>query len=53
MNMNQAQQLFEAIMRGKGYADLSQTSSGKYRVAAVQMRWNYFRMGWEMKAVTP
>jgi len=50
--MNKAQQVFEALMRSKGYTDFDQSKSGKYTTPAMQVRWTYFRMGWEMKGVT-
>jgi hypothetical protein len=50
--MNKAQQVFEALMRSKGYTDFGQVKSGKYTTPAMQVRWAYFRMGWEMKGVT-
>ena len=51
--MNQAQRVFEAIMRGKGHADFSMTKQGRYTTPSLQMRWVYFQLGWEMRAVTP
>jgi hypothetical protein len=51
--MTQAQTIFEAIMRGKGHADFNMNANGRYSVPALQMRWSYFLLGWEMKAVTP
>jgi hypothetical protein len=51
--MSQAQVIFEAIMRGKGHTDFNMNANGKYSVPSLQMRWSYFQLGWEMKAVTP
>ena len=51
--MSKAQTVFEALMRSKGYTDFYQSKSGKYTVPAMQVRWAYFQLGWEMKAVTP
>jgi hypothetical protein len=51
--MTHAQVIFEAIMRGKGYTDFNMTRSGKYSIPSLQMRWSYFQLGWNMKAVTP
>ena len=48
--MTQAQKIFEAMMRAKGYTDFSQ-SKGKYTNPSVVMRWNYFLLGWEMRGV--
>jgi hypothetical protein len=47
--MSKMQQIFEAVMRGKGYTDFTQTPAGRYKAAAVQVRWSYFQMGWEMR----
>ena len=46
--MSKTQQVFEAIMRGKGMTDLTMRK-GKYTVPAMQARWNYFQLGWEMR----
>jgi hypothetical protein len=48
--MTKAQQVFEAMMRAKGYTDFTATK-GRYSVPALQTRWNYFLMGWEMRGV--
>ncbi len=48
--MNKAQQVFEAMMRSKGHTDFSETK-GRYNVPAMQTRWNYFLLGWEMRSV--
>lgn len=50
--MTQAQKVFEAIMRTKGHADFSMSDTGRYNVPALQVRWSYFQMGWELRAVT-
>jgi len=50
--MNKAQQVFEALMRSKGHTDFNMNATGKYSVPALQMRWSYFLMGWEMAKVT-
>lgn len=49
--MTQAQKVFEALMRSKGHADFNMHNN-KYRVPGLQVRWNYFQMGWEMAKVT-
>jgi hypothetical protein len=49
--MTKAQTVFEAIMRSKGYTDLTQ-KNGRYINPGLQTRWNYFQMGWEMRGVT-
>ena len=49
--MNQAQKTFEAIMRTRGHTDFSQVK-GRYINPNLQVRWNYFQMGWEMAKVT-
>jgi hypothetical protein len=50
--MSKAQKMFEAIMRVKGHTDFSMNKTGKYNVPALQMRWSYFQMGWEMCEVS-
>lgn len=50
--MTKAQRVFEAIMRVKGHTDFTMSSTGKYAVNGLQVRWAYFQMGWEMKEVT-
>ena len=49
--MNQARQVFEAIMRSKGHTKFERTSTGKYKHLSLQVRWNYFQLGWEMGQV--
>lgn len=49
--MTKAQQVFEALMRSKGYTDFHQSKSGKYIVPALQMRWVYYQLGWETRGV--
>lgn len=49
-HMSKAQQVFEAMMRAKGYTDFTATK-GRYSVPALQTRWNYFLLGWEMRGV--
>ena len=48
--MSKAQQVFEAMMRAKNYTDFSNTK-GRYNSPALQTRWNYFLLGWEMRGV--
>ena len=48
--MTQAQKVFEAMMRAKGYTDFSATK-GRYTSGGIQTRWNYFLLGWEMRGV--
>jgi hypothetical protein len=50
--MSKAQSVFEALMRSKGHTDFHQSKSGKYVVPAMQVRWAYFQLGWEMRGVT-
>ena len=49
--MSKAQQVFEALMRTKGYDDFTLVR-GKYVNPGLQVRWNYFLMGWEMRGVS-
>jgi hypothetical protein len=46
--MTQAQKVFEAVMRARGYEDFSM-AKGRYLNPSVQTRWNYFLLGWEMR----
>ena len=46
-----AQKTFEAIMKTNGHTDFSQNKTGKYVVPAIQTRWKYFLLGWEMRGV--
>lgn len=48
--MSKAQTVFEAIMRSKGHTDFAQ-AKGRYSNTNLQIRWNYFQMGWEMRGV--
>jgi hypothetical protein len=50
--MTRAQQVFEAIMATKGHSDFTMSAKGKYLVPALQTRWAYFQLGWEMREVT-
>ena len=49
--MNQCQKVFEAVMKAKGHTDFSMSGTGKYLNQAMQTRWNYFQLGWEMRGV--
>ena len=49
--MIKEQQVFEAIMRSKGQANFSKTHTGRYVLPAMQVRWSYFQLGWEMRGV--
>lgn len=48
--ISKAQMVFEALMRGRGYTDLSMVK-GKYTATTMQTRWIYFQLGWEMRGV--
>jgi hypothetical protein len=50
--MTQAQKMFEAIMRVKGHTDFEMSETGKYINTNLMVRWNYFKLGWEMREVT-
>ena len=43
--------IFEALMRSKGHTDFRLTKTGRYAVPAIQVRWSYFQLGWEMRGV--
>lgn len=49
--MTHCQKVFEAIMRTKGHEDFEMNAKGRYLVPALQTRWSYFQLGWEMKEV--
>ena len=45
--------MFLALMRAKGYTDKDfEMVKGRYVNPAMQTRWNYFLLGWEMKGTT-
>jgi hypothetical protein len=45
-----ARQVFTALMSAKGYTDADfKMEKGRYVNAAMQGRWNYFLLGWEMR----
>jgi hypothetical protein len=46
--MTKAQEVFEAMMIAKGHTDLTQVK-GRYTVPAIQTRWNYFILGWQLR----
>jgi len=47
-----ARQVFTALMASKGYTNVDLEMVGdKYKIAAIQGRWNYFLAGWEMRGV--
>ena len=46
--MSKRQQVFEAVMRVKGHTDFTVNKTGRYTNNALQVRWSYFQMGWEM-----
>lgn len=43
-------EIFEALMRVKGYTDFS-IKNNRYTNSNLQMRWQYFQLGWEMSKV--
>ena len=49
--MSKTKQVFEAIMKVKGHTDFTMRGD-KYVNPNLQVRWSYFRMGWEMHEVT-
>jgi hypothetical protein len=49
--MTKMRQVFEALMRSKGHTDFSRTRTDRYVVVAMQVRWSYFQLGWEMRGV--
>lgn len=47
--MSEAQRTFEAFMRSNNKTDFSKNEKGRYADAAMQTRWRYFQMGWELR----
>lgn len=48
-----AEKMFLALMRSKGFTDEDfKMNKGRYVNQAMQGRWLYFRLGWEMKGTT-
>ena len=45
--MNDARNVFEGLMRASGHTDFSRKKEG-YAKPALQTRWRYFLLGWEM-----
>lgn len=44
------EKIFYAVMRSRGYTDADfKMEKGRYVNAAMQGRWNYFLLGWEMR----
>lgn len=50
--MTHCQKIFESVMRTKGHTDFNMSPTGKYYNPSLQMRWNYFQLGWEMREAT-
>jgi hypothetical protein len=50
--MSKAQRMFESIMRTKGHSEFIMTETNKYVNGALQTRWLYFQLGWEMCEAT-
>ena len=51
MTIDKARRTFETIMRANGHDDFSMSETGKYLVPALQTRWKYFHLGWEMRGL--
>ncbi len=49
--MTEAQESFEAIMRVNGKNNFTKSESGRYIDSAMQTRWRYFLMGWELRGI--
>lgn len=45
-------QVFEACMRAKSYTNFDRLPNGQYVVSGLNIRWNYFRLGWEMRGLS-
>ena len=48
--VTKAQEVFEALMAAKGYTDFNKIKE-RYTSPAIQTRWNYFVLGWQMRGV--
>ena len=50
--MNEAQKVFETLMRANGYTEdeLKRKDQG-YANSSIQTRWKYFYLGWEMRTM--
>jgi hypothetical protein len=47
------EKIFHAVMRSRGYTDDDfKMEKGRYANPAMQSRWNYFLLGWEMRGAT-
>ena len=47
------EKMFLALMRAMGYTDEDfKMNKGRYISPAMQTRWLYFRLGWEMRGTT-
>lgn len=50
--MNEAQKVFETLMRGNGYSpDQLKRKDQGYALTSIQTRWKYFLLGWEMRGL--
>ncbi len=49
--MTNPRDIFEALMRGKGFTEFTRKKSGVYANPAMQTRWTHFQLGWEMRGV--
>ena len=44
------EKIFHAVMRSRGYTDDDfKMEKNRYANPAMQSRWNYFLLGWEMR----
>lgn len=48
--MENARKVFEAIMKTNGHTNFTKKNS-RYVVPAMQTRWKYFLLGWEMRGL--
>jgi len=49
--MTNAYKTFEAVMAANGHTDFTKSEAGRYLVPALQTRWKYFLLGWELRGV--
>ena len=50
--MNEAQKVFETLMRANGYSEAELKHKGQgYANSNIQTRWKYFYLGWGMRTM--
>lgn len=49
--MKEARKVFETILKANGHTNF-EIKNNKYIAPAMQTRWKYFLMGWQMKGLS-